>query len=41
MDLLPVFLAIAAVLLLYQVFIYKDPDQLDKTGHPVKHRKRN
>jgi len=41
MDYLPILIAIAAVLLFYQLVLYKDPDALDKRGHPVRSKKRN
>lgn len=40
MDYLTILLIIAAILLFYQVVIYKDPDQLDRRGHPIKNKKR-
>jgi hypothetical protein len=40
MDFLPILFAIAGLLLFYQLVLYKDPDKLDKTGHPVKEKRR-
>jgi hypothetical protein len=34
-----ILIVIAALILIYNRFIYKDPDQLDREGNPV-HRKK-
>jgi len=40
MDFLPILFIIAGILLFYQLVLYKAPDRLDKTGHPVKDKRR-
>jgi len=41
MDFLPILILIAVALLFYQLVLHKDPDELDKTGHPLKGKKRS